>query len=719
MSARPRPSSADVVSTLLSATSIAIVGASDDGTKASGRTLRYLKKYGFAGDIYPVNPRRELVQGQQAYASIAELPVAPDLAVIVLPQVLVPQAIEECGTRGIRFAVVFASGYAEIGPEGAVLQDELAAVALRAGVRVLGPNSVGAVSAGNAVTAAFMTGLDQDRFTLRDDKIAFVSQSGAMGGFILNLAQSGGLGIGRFFSTGNEVDLDLGELIEGLVEEGSTEAILAYVEGVRDGARFERALARAHERGVPVCVMKVGRSDRGAAAAVSHTGALAGSDAVFDGVLRRYGATRAHDVEQLLDFGRLCIADKMTEGRRASIVTLSGGAGVLMTDYAEELDLDVFEWSEEQQAAMAAILPSFASVTNPIDTTGAIASDQTMLTDALRVCVDNPDTDMAVILLGNLEVEEAAICERIIEVARSTPKPVLVAWVGGSGNPRRILTAAGVPTFDEPVRAMRAASALAAWSAAVKNPWQAPAASAPDPEAARVLDDARHAGKAMLDEIDSKRLLARAGVSVTREEEASDPESAAAAATALGFPVVVKLLSDEVDHKSDVGGVKLGLRTEDEVRQAAREVLEVATRLGLKERKVVVQESVSSAAELILGASIDPSFGPVTLLGAGGIFTEILRDAQIRPAPVSLDEAHAMIDSLGSVALLRGARGMPRADEDALARLVADFSAWTAALGDRLESIDVNPLVIRSDGTAVALDAVVRLSSTGSSHAER
>lgn len=696
---------ASPVSLLLGAESVAIIGASDDGTKASGRTQRYLRRYGFTGRVYPINPRREVVQGETAYASVLDLPESPDLAVIVLPAAAVEQAVRDCGRAGIRFAIVFASGYSEIGAEGEQQQASLTRVAREAGVRLLGPNCVGAVSAGNGMTAAFMTGLDQDRFELRDDGIAFVSQSGAMGGFILNLAQTQGLGVGRFFSTGNEADLSLPEIIDDLVSEGSTSTVLAYVEGLRDGDRFERALANARERGVPVCVMKVGRSARGAQAAASHTGALAGSDGVFDGVLRRYGVPRAHDVENLLDLGRVFAAGKRAGGDKVSIVTLSGGAGVLMTDSAEDVGLDVFEWDDVWQAKMAEILPSFASVTNPIDTTGAIASDQTMLTDALRVCVENPDTDVAMILLGNLEAEEQALCERIVEVAAATDKPVLVAWVGGSGRPQRYLSEHGVPTFSDPVRAMRAAAALVQWSGVSPVEQQAvPAASEPA-EITRAVES----GARILDEVDSKALLARAGLRVTREREARGAEEAVAAAEELGYPVVLKLLSDEVAHKSDVGGVKLGLSDRDAVATAAEEVLGVAERLGLAERRVVVQESIEIGTELILGMSHDPTFGPVTLLGIGGVFTEILSDVQVRPAPVSEAEAADMIGSLRAVELLRGARGRTPADEKALARLVAEFSAHTAALAPYIESIDVNPLVLDAAGQPVAVDALVTL----------
>lgn len=700
----------EVVSLCLSASAIAIVGASDDGTKASGRTQRYLRKYGFTGDIFPVNPNRDTVQGLPAYGSVDELPRVPDLAVIVLPAAAVEAAVRDCGAAGIKFAVVFASGYAEVGGEGAAQQDRLAATAAAAGVRLLGPNSVGAVFASNALTAAFMTGLDQDRFALADHQIAFVSQSGAMGGFILNMAQSAGLGIGRFFSTGNEADLGLPELIEGLVLEGSTRCVLAYVEGVRDGNALQRALAAARLAKVPVGLMKVGRSERGAAAAASHTGALAGSDEVLDGVLARFGAQRADDVEHLLDIGAVFAPGKRASGKRVSIVTLSGGAGVLMTDAAEDYGLEVPAWEGEWRDRMAGILPPFASVMNPIDTTGAIAADPSLLTRALQVCVEHPETDVAVILLGNLEASEDVLCAEIIDVAERTEKPVVVAWVGGSGRPQRVLGAAGIPTFPDPVRAMRAVAALVDWSEAeARHEPSAPERVRLSPEMLDRLDRAHAAGKRILDESESKELLSLCGMPTTREVVARSAAEAVSAAERLGFPVVLKLLSDAVEHKSDIGGVRLGLGSPQDVTAAASEVLAIAESLQLEDPAVVVQESASGSTELILGMSTDPSFGPVIVVGMGGIFAEIFSDARTRPAPVTESEAEQMLESLKGTPLLKGARGRAHADIGELAKLIARFSELSVALAGRVASIDVNPLLIDDSGSPVALDAVVTL----------
>ncbi|MEH3033700.1 MAG: acetate--CoA ligase family protein [Aeromicrobium erythreum] len=698
------------VEILLNARSVAIIGASDNGVKPSGRTQRYLRAYGFDGTIYPVNPSRETVQGLRAWASIADLPETPDLAVVVLPAAAVEQAVQECGALGIPFAIVFASGYAETGPEGEERQRSLQAVARAAGVRVLGPNSVGAVSIGNHLTATFMTGLDQDRFVPTDDGIAFVSQSGAMGGFILNMAHTQGVGVGRFLSTGNEVDLGLPELVEQLVDEGSTRVVLGYVEGIRDGARLERALVKAREADVPVALMKVGRSERGAQAAASHTGALAGAEAVYDGVFERHGVHRALDVEHLLDLGRVFAGTARAQGGKVSIVTLSGGAGVLMTDYAEDLGLDVFAWDEHWQQRMANVLPPYAAVANPIDTTGAIASDQQILIDALGVCLENPETDMVLVLLGNLEAEEDSICERLIELASTATKPILVTWVGGSGRPARLLSAAGVPTFSEPLRALRAAAALARHGTP---------RAVDDGEPVRDqggdlsrLVEARRDGARYLDEVAAKQLLAAHGVRTVREVPADDASSAWAAAEALGLPVVLKLLSDEVAHKSEHDAVRVGLADRDAVVAAADDVLAIAARLGLRDQRVVVQEMVPPETELILGMSVDPVFGPVVVVGTGGVLTEIVADVSLRPAPVSVPEARTMIDGLRGASLLRGARGRTPVDEEQLAQTIARFSRLAVAAAPYAESIEVNPLLVARDGSPVAVDALVVLPSS-------
>jgi acyl-CoA synthetase (NDP forming) len=689
----------DLVRALLDARRVAVIGASDDGGKASGRTLRYLLRYGYTGEVYPINPRRATVQGLDAFAGLEDVPAVPDLAVIVLPAAQVPDAVRACGRVGVPIAIVFAAGYAETGPDGARAQAQLVAVAREANVRLLGPNCVGAVAAAPKLTATFMTGLDQDRFTLVDDGVAFVSQSGAMGAFVLSMAQSTGLGLGRFVSTGNEADISFAEVVEGLVEEGSTKVILGYVEGLRDVGRMRSALQLARQRRVPVCLMKVGRTAHGAAAAQSHTGALAGRDAVYSGLFAQYGVIRATDLDHLLDVGRVFGAGRAAGGHRVTIVTISGGAGILMTDAAAELGLAVPRWDDEWAGAMAAVLPPFAAVRNPIDTTGAIATDQGLLRDATTIALKHPDTDVVLVMIGNLDREEEAVCDLLTDAAATSDKPLVVVWAGGSGRPAQILGSRGIPVYPEPLRAMRAVSALVRWSGGGRTADHADAADAApsvgDTTASRVLD-----------EVAAKTILRGFGIPTVAEREAHDADSAAAAATELGFPVVLKLLSTQVAHKSDQGFVRVGLTSPDGVREAARELLEAARDRRIDDRRLVVQAFVPSSTELILGMRQDPAFGPVIALGLGGVLTEVAADVQVRLPPLTAADVESMVAGLRYRALLTGVRGRTPADLEALTRTVLSFVDLVLARGAEFESFEVNPLLIDGAGQPVAVDAL-------------
>jgi acyl-CoA synthetase (NDP forming) len=455
--------------------------------------------------------------------------------------------------------------------------------------------------------------------------------------------------------------------------------------------------------------MKVGRSARGAAAAASHTGALAGADPVFDGVLRRYGVHRAHNVEQLLDLGLVLSRGRPARGTKITIVTLSGGAGVLMTDYAEDLGLEVFSWDQLWRDKVATSLPPFASLANPIDVTGEIVANQQMLSDALTICVENPDTDILMVLLGNLEAEQESVCQRIIDVAAVTDKPVIVTWIGGSGYAQTVLSAEGIPTFGEPLRAMRAAAALPPrlTSPMVTTPTEPPRLH----DARAIL--LRAAGAVRLDEVESKQVIGHLGVPCVQELDVDDVRGAVAAAEQIGYPVAVKLLTPAIAHKSEIGGVAAGLTDLKGVETAAEGILESARRHGVPDARLVVQHSVTPGPEVIVGMSHDPTFGPVVVVGIGGILTETLADVQVLPAPVTPSEAQRMIESLRGVQLLRGVRAWPAVDEGALAKIVADFSVGAAAIADLVESIDVNPLMLDSSGRLVAIDAVVELRKDG------
>lgn len=710
------PTPAQVVRALLGARRVAIIGASDDGSKASGRTLRYLLRYGYQGEIYPVNPRRTTVQGCPAFATLDEVPAVPDLAVIVLPAAEVPEAVRSCGRVGVAVAIVFAAGYAETGVEGARAQAQLVATARQANVRLLGPNCVGTVGAGAGLTATFMTGLDQDRFDLKDDGVALVSQSGAMGAFVLTVAQSTGLGLGRLVSTGNEADVTFEEVVEGLVDEGSTKVILGYLEGLRDAPRMRRALEVARQRRLPICLMKVGRTAQGAAVALSHTGALAGEEPVYSGLFDQYGVVRATDLDHLLDVGRIFAAGRIPAGPRIAIVTISGGAGILMTDAAADLGLVVPRWDDEWSGRMAAVLPPFSAVRNPVDITGAIATDQELLRDATAIALEHPGSDVVVVMIGNLDREEAKVCELLADAAAGTDKPVVVVWVGGSGRPAGVLARHGIPVYPEPLRALRAVSALVRWSAPGRDANHAAAVGSATIIGAMPGSAVGHGTEPVtartgltspvLDEVAAKALLRQFGVPTVAEREAHDADSAVAAATEIGFPVVIKLLSTQVAHKSDLGLVRVGLADAGAVRAAAHELLDSARRHRIEDRRLVVQAFVPASTELILGMRHDPLFGPVIALGIGGVLAELAADVQIRLPPITTADVSSMVEGLRYRALLAGARGSTPVDLETLTHTVMSFVDLMAARGDEFESIEVNPLLIDRTGRPVAVDAL-------------
>ena len=693
-----------VIGQLVAPTSIAIVGASSDPMKPAGRVMRYLQRYGYSGAVFPINPARDQVFGVPCYSSVDALPLVPELAVIAVSASKAADAVDRCGRLGIAAAIVFASGFGELNAEGLALQEELLKVARRSGIRLLGPNGNGVVGVASGTAATFMSGIDDEHLTLRDDGVALVSQSGAMGAFILHQAQFSGLGVGKFISTGNEADISLPEILAALVRDKTTKVALAYVEGVRDPAGLRTALAEANRCGVPVCLMKVGRSAAGAAAAASHTGALAGQDIVFDGVLAQYGALRAPDLDTLLDVGRTFAFVPAPAGRRVTIVTLSGGAGVLLTDGLTDHGLQVPRWDDDWAQQLREVLPPFAAVRNPIDVTGALISDCSLLRKALEVAVHHPDTDIIMVMLGNMQTQEDEAVGILAAAAATTNKPVVTVWVGGTGTAVSSLAARGLAAFPEPMRAVRAVAALVDFHIPRASPLTVPVEHA-SPEA----------GGGALDEVAGKELLRGHGIPTVPEAAATTTEQAVAAAGALGYPAVVKLLSIDVLHKSDQGLVAVGLEDAGAVSAAAARILSIAKALGVHDRRLVVQPMVASQAELILGMRHDSTFGPAIVLGTGGVLTEVMADVQVRLPPLDQDNALQMMDELRFTALLHGLRGKAPADRDALARAIAAFSDFVMLEGHRYDSVEINPLMIDANGQPVAVDALVILRPPGAS----
>ncbi|MEH2628657.1 acyl-CoA synthetase (NDP forming) [Bradyrhizobium sp. AZCC 1719] len=685
--------------------SIAIIGASQDATKIGGRPVELLRRYGYTGQIYPVNPKAATVQGLQAYPSMEELPEAPDLAIVAVDAEKAPEAVEQCAARGVRSVVVFSSGFAELGEKGRAMQERLRVAARRSGMRVLGPNCLGAVSIADKSIATFSIVLEHSLPAA--GSLGIVSQSGNLGSFTMRLASQRGIGVSRFITTGNECDIDIADGIAWLARDPATRVILCALETCRDAGRLISALEEARDAGKPVITLKIGTSEAGQAAAASHTGALAGSDAVFDAMFARSGAVRVHSIEQLIDLGQaasILLPDRLPRGSRVALLAASGGFGVLLADAAQAVGLSLPELSEATQRTILDLVP-FASARNPVDATAQMSSRPDLLQKILSAVVADDRCDTVVLPLPfslYMPRLRSVYMEALRFIRREYPDRPVILCVDGPEDALAELHAMGYPTVASFDGCCATVAALARLQAAAKRSKEQ---SQPAIERAPPLspDAFRH-------ELGAKGALADAGVPVLTERLAMDADAAARAAAEIGFPVVLKIASRDLPHKTEVGGVALGLASEAEVRLAFPQMLERVARKAPQAAidGVIVAPMAKGVAELILGSRIDSIFGPVVMVGLGGIFAEILQDTAVQMAPVSEAQAMAMLKSLKAFAVLNGARGRPRADLEAAARAVAALSRFAAAHAEAISEIDINPLLLKAQGEgAVALDALL------------
>jgi acyl-CoA synthetase (NDP forming) len=690
---------------------VAIVGATDNLDAPAGRVQRYLAHYGFAGSVHPVNPKRGQVQGVPTTATVSDIGTSVDLAVVAVRASLVADALRDCAKAGVPAVVVLSSGFAEIGGEGVELEAELREIVARSPFRMIGPNTSGIVSVGGRAPLTFMTGLDQDRFELRDDGVAVISQSGAIGSCILNLAQGSGLGVGVLINTGNEADLTLSQTVDALLAEEPPRVILGYIEGIRDAAALLPALRRLAATSTMMAVVKVGRSEGGTKAVASHTGAITGADGVYDGVFRQFGVIRADSIAELADLGRVGAHSGLGAGGRLTVVTLSGGAGALAVDDADAFGLELATWDAQWQDRLQAVLPQFASVQNPIDVTGAIATDPGMFVRTLEIVGEHPGTDIVLVILGNFEMQEDELVEGIVRVTRSSSKSFVVAWIAGSGRPVEALNRAQIASFPDPSRAMRAvgtvvqAARLRAELVAEATPTQPPRRSTP-----RALG----VETAALDEHGAKDLLREFGIPVVEEEVVSTIGAARKAAESLGYPVVVKLLSAELTHKTEQGGVITGVADLEALDGAFARLSTLGAELGLLVPRLLIQQQADGHLEVLLGMIRDDNFGPVVTIGLGGIFAELFSDTAVLVPPFGRGDAHRALASLRSREVFAGLRGKRPVDREALVSAICAFGAFVETYGDQLVEVDVNPLIVGGERVPIAaVDALIVFDSTG------
>jgi acyl-CoA synthetase (NDP forming) len=653
----------------------------------------------------PVNPNRPTVQGLPAFPSVADLPEVPEAAIIAIPGEGAVAAAEALGARGCRAAIVFTAGFAEVGGEGEALQNRLVAAARRHGMRLVGPNCLGLFNAAIGYFPIFSASFENG-WPL-PGRIGIASQSGAYGTHLFAAARDRGIGTPVLVTTGNEADLQLADIIEWMAASEEVEVIAAYAEGIRDGARFARALEAARAARKPVALMKVGRSAVGEAAARSHTASIAGDDRVMDAVLAELGAHRARTTEELLDVAYVAQKRIYPVGNTLGVVTISGGAGVLIADAAEAAGLPMPEMPAAAQARLKALVP-FASPRNPVDCTAQAFNDMAVVGNFAESMATDGDYASLIAFFTQWGASPSVaprLRSELKAVLDRHPDRLFLLSILAPTERVREWEADGFLVMEDPSRAVVALAAMGRFGEAFAR---APAQQAGLPPVALPA--------ATPNEAEAKRLLAAAGVPMVPEAPCATAEEAAQAARRIGFPVVAKILSPDILHKSEIGGVLLDLGDEAALRQGFATLLDRAARHAPDARieGVLVAKQVTGGVEMVIGTVQDPVFGPVAMIGLGGVFVEVFRHVAFRRCPVSEAEAERMIRALRGFPLLDGARGRPKADLPALSRALAALSRFAAAAGPRLRSAEVNPLLVLPAGEgAFAADAVLDLAPGG------
>jgi len=699
--------------------SIALVGASSHFNKLSGRPLRFLKEYGYPGKIYPINPNYQEIAGLTCYPNLQSVPDEIDLAVVTLPAAAAPAAIRECAAKGVKSATVFTAGFAEMGAQGKLMQEEMRQAAIEGGVALSGPNCAGLVSVKERSMGTFISAME--RGSMLEGPVSFVAQSGALGSYMFGAAQDAGVGFNYFVSTGNEAVLGFPDFVSYFVKQESTKAIIGYMEDARNGEAFKAASLEALKAGKPLIILKVGVSESGAKAATSHTGALAGSDKVYDAVFEQYGVIRAKDVENLFDLAAVCTSRNYPRGPNTAMMTVSGGAGILMCDRCEEAGLKVTTFQPETIEKLRSVLPSFASLVNPVDVTAELVATPGLLKPPMEIVLADPNVDSLVIFLG-LQVHTGALmAQDIAAAAARTDKLVAVNWIGPPADALAILRENRIPVFSDPGRGIRSVGALANYvqrrnrflrGEKAKTRAEAATEQKSLEKARQIIHQARSQGREALTEAEGKAILQLYGVPSPKRQLATSAGEAAKMAGEMGFPVVMKIASASITHKTEAGGVRLGINDSQQAAKAYDEIMANAKayQADAKLDGVLVEQMITGGVQVIVGFKQDPRFGPAVTFGMGGIFVELIRDFALRVVPFDEEEALAMIQGTKAYPLLTGYRGDSPRDVAALSRVILAVARLAQDFKDELAELDINPVLVLPEGQGVvAVDALMIL----------
>jgi len=688
--------------------SIALIGASRDQEKIPGRLLSMLRKNEYPGQLYPINPNYGDIDGLKCYKTIAEIGAPIDLCVIIIPARAVIGALEECAAVGVKNCVIISSGFAEEGGDSAAMQDKIVEIARRTGMRISGPNAEGFMSEVQKVAATFSPTVDvkpgHHPLEATKKRIAVVAQSGGIGFAIKHRAKALGVSISYCVSAGNESDLGAGEFLDYMVQDASTDVILLFIEGIRDVDKFLAAAKRAAELRKPVIVTKVGRSGAGQRAAASHTASMAGWSAAYDAVFAKYGFIVSNDLDEAVAIAAVLASNPLPKGDRVAVLTVSGGGGIWGADTVSAQGLQVPALSQGIQAEIKKWMPSYGAAGNPVDVT---AQGVTMggLQKSIELFDASDEVDMTLVVQSFFSETRMPFKEAELKpvIARQNKPVVFYSYTLPSEFARREIGKSGVVVLSGLTHAGVALRRALDYSRFKLAP-EADVAALP----ARDLSE--HLKAPTLSEAESKALLRDAGIALPDETLVAERDALDAAIATAGFPLVMKIQSPDIAHKSEVGGVRVGIATKGEAFTAWRDLMESVAkqRPNAKLQGVLVGPMAKKGVEIIIGTLNDATFGPMIMVGLGGITTELFRDVTYRPSPVSAAEAQTMLGELKAAPLLQGFCGTPKADVAALSKLISEISVLAARLKGEVSEIELNPVLVHPDGQGVTIvDALV------------
>jgi acetyltransferase len=700
----------DQLTPVLSPKSLVIVGASADHAKYTGRTVKYILKYRYPGKLYAVNPGRTEVAGIPCFPSVKDLPEPVDTAFIQIAAKAVPGVIEQCIEKGVKSIIIHAAGLGESGYEGKKTQERIKAQIREAGIRVVGPNCAGIVNMNQPMILSPIACYELDGLPV--GRIGLISQSGGLTGAYVSRAAERGIGFSYVISTGNEMDLGVSEFAHYLLRDEHTSAIAIFLEALRNVELFREVAVEALTRRKPIVVLKVGRTEVGARAAASHTGALTGADAVYDAFFRQYGIVRVETLEDLFEVPALFCKTRPPTGRNVGIITTTGGGATIVLEAAAQAGLQFPPPSENAIREATAFLPSFAAKANPLDVT--MSGTGGGFKKGLELLVRDDTFDMIVGVVGTSSQFEPQLgVQPIVEVCGEAKKPLAAFCNPNAADALRLFEANGIPSFRTPEACGRGLGYLVKYGESLtefnREKEKRRTADPEIPAAAAARNILSGAGS-VLNEYDSKCVLAAYGIAVTRETLTGTVNEAKQAAREIGYPVVMKVMSADIPHKTEAGVIRLGIPSESELVASYGELLKKANRFKADVRidGVLIQEMAPKGVEMIIGMKRDASFGPVVMVGLGGIFVEIFKDVAFRVPPISPADARAMIGEIKGAKLLNGFRGMEKMDCEAIAAAIVNVAGLSLDLGEAIRELDINPLIVYPQGRGIkVVDALI------------